>query len=118
MAVIGVNENKNWFTAAWSFEHVLKRVLTCLPESRSSFKKHLQQSLLNGSCFLNLESVSVEDLQVFEDALERVRSDYLVEGANSWQRPEFFQPFIESLDSLIRLCGEDPRSRRQSGQQP
>ena len=110
MAVIAINATTNWYSGAWAFENVIKRIENQLPLTKSgNLKSTLSRAVVSGACLLDLEQLSVDEFRLFACALKQSKKDYIAGGSASWNRPDFFDPFVKSLEELIRLCDADSR---------
>lgn len=111
MVVITINSSDSWFCPNWAFRSLVGAIRPHLPIEEASHSQ-LSQALENAGRIglLDVKSFSLEEFQLLTECLRKARADFVTAGAESWRGPEYFQPFVDSLDELIRLCEKDARN--------
>lgn len=78
-------------------------------EGLSDLVERIQQSLVNGSVYLDLKNSSPAELAAFAKGLVAAHAQYSTEGGDRWQDRKFYEPFMKSLNEFMDRVQSDPR---------
>jgi len=107
---LDLNDQDTWMPAGWVFDNVLAQLGDELSASSPELARILREGITESSGgYVNLDIVSAEQLRGLLAALEIVRARTLAQGRSSFHVPEFFEGYIEQLNSLIEMVRRDER---------
>lgn len=105
MAGIGMTKDKNWFAAKWILLYLLKIVKNKFPKE-SALGIAIQAGLTDGTNWLNLEEVPIDQLKLFKTEVIFIYDDLKQKGASSLSSPEFYAGLMKRLSELVDLLRE------------
>jgi hypothetical protein len=113
--MVRVSKLRVWGVAGWAFRGVVRSALKHIPDSSSSLRKAVDDSI-KGFNYIRLdEGFTQDEVRVFLSALRTAYRDAELAGPSSFGDPSYFPSYMEGFTKLIRLIEEELASNHPGG---